>query len=113
MKALAREPADRHTSAAELAQEVQRWQDDQRRQAEDALRRQTEILRSILDSMAEGVLVADATGKLLLMNPRAEHMLGRPEEPTLESFDLESKILRADSVTPFTRNDLPLLRAIR
>jgi len=31
-----------NASAAELAQQVQRWQDDQRRKAEDALRRQSE-----------------------------------------------------------------------
>ena len=61
----AREPDQRYASASDLAQEVQRWQDVQRRQAEDALRRQTEILRSILNGMSEGVLVADTEGKLL------------------------------------------------
>jgi PAS domain S-box-containing protein len=45
LKALAKDPAQRYASAEDLAQEVQRWQDVQRRQAEDALRRQTEILR--------------------------------------------------------------------
>jgi PAS domain S-box-containing protein len=44
LKALAKEPGQRFTRAEDLAQEVQRWQDTQRRRAEDALRRQTEEL---------------------------------------------------------------------
>jgi serine/threonine protein kinase len=44
LKALARDPASRHRSAVELGQEVQGWQDRQRRQAEDELRRAFERL---------------------------------------------------------------------
>jgi serine/threonine protein kinase len=44
LKALSKEPADRHTAAAELAREVQGWQDRQRRRAEDELRRAGERL---------------------------------------------------------------------
>src|SRR5262249_37136579 len=62
LKAVAKDPAQRYARAEELAQEVQRWQDVQRRRAEEALRRQTEILRSILNSMSEGVLVSDEAG---------------------------------------------------
>jgi serine/threonine protein kinase len=38
LKALSKDPADRHGSAVELARRVQGWQDQQRRQAEDELR---------------------------------------------------------------------------
>ncbi|MCE9556025.1 MAG: protein kinase [Planctomycetes bacterium] len=38
LKALAKSPADRFATAAELAQEIQGWQDKQRRKAEDELR---------------------------------------------------------------------------
>jgi serine/threonine protein kinase len=38
LRALARDPADRHATAADLAQEVHGWQDRQRRRAEDNLR---------------------------------------------------------------------------
>ena len=44
------------------------------RQAEDALRQQTRILHSILDSMADGVVVADRDGRFMLFNPAAERM---------------------------------------
>jgi serine/threonine protein kinase len=39
LKALSKAPEDRHATAAELAREVQGWQDRQRRKAEDDLRR--------------------------------------------------------------------------
>lgn len=44
LHALAREPADRHASAAALALEIQGWQDNQRRRAEDDLRHAGERL---------------------------------------------------------------------
>jgi PAS domain S-box-containing protein len=113
MKALAREAAERYGTASELALEVNRWQDDQRRKAEEALRRQTEILRSILDSMADGVLVADSSGQIHLMNPTAERMLGRALEPTLSSLGLESRVYQSDGVTPFEKHQVPMVRAIR
>jgi PAS domain S-box-containing protein len=47
LRALARDPGQRYARAEDLAQEVERWQDTQRRRAEEALRLQTEeLLRS-------------------------------------------------------------------
>jgi PAS domain S-box-containing protein len=45
-------------------------------EAEGALRQQTTILNSILDSMAEGVVVVDPDGKFVLVNPEAQRLLG-------------------------------------
>ncbi len=42
---------------------------------QETLRRQTGILQLILDSMSEGVIVCDAQGDMLLVNPSAERML--------------------------------------
>ena len=42
---------------------------------QEALKRQTGILQMILDSMSEGVIVCDAQGDMLLVNPSAERML--------------------------------------
>jgi PAS domain-containing protein len=44
-------------------------------QSEAALLRQTSILQSILNSMGDGVIVADAKGKILLFNPAAERLI--------------------------------------
>src|SRR5262249_15848253 len=54
LRAMAREPEQRYQTAGDLAHEVDTWQEIQRRKAEDALQRQSEIPQSILDSMGEG-----------------------------------------------------------
>jgi PAS domain S-box-containing protein len=113
LKALAKNPADRYARAEELGQEVQRWQEVQRRRAEDALRRQTEILRSILNNMSEGVVVSDAAGNLLLVNPAAERLIGFSEEATLAGTQSANEFYRPDRVTRFDPRDLPSARAIR
>ncbi len=46
-------------------------------EAEGALRQQTTILNSILDGMAEGVVVVDPDGAFVLVNPEAQRLLGR------------------------------------
>ena len=43
--------------------------------SEEAQQNQTRILQSILDSMSDGVIVADDNGRLILVNPAAETML--------------------------------------
>jgi len=111
LKAMAKDPHERFSSATDLAREVQRWQDVQRRQAEDALRQQTIILRSILNSMSEGVLVADAAGKLIHMNPAAEQMVGRPVDGMLAGTHHINKFYRPDRVSLFDPQDMPSARA--
>lgn len=113
LKAMARDPADRYPRADELAQAVQHWQEVQRRRAEDALRQQTEVLRSILNSMSEGVLVADGVGKVLLINPAGERMIGRVGRATVAEAQSANKFYRPDQVTRFDDRDLPLTRAMR
>src|ERR1022692_3947678 len=45
------------------------------RQAREDLAKQAEVLQSILDSMGDGVVVADSQGRLLHMNPTARRTL--------------------------------------
>lgn len=59
--------AERTAAARERAQELAC--------SEAALRQQTSILQSILDSMGDGVIVTDALGKILLLNPAAKHLI--------------------------------------
>jgi PAS domain S-box-containing protein len=113
LKAMAKARRERFSSASDLAQEVQRWQDVQRRQAEGALRQQTIILRSILNSMSEGVLVADAEGKLIHVNPAAERMIGRPPDATLAGTHQTNEFYRPDRVTRFGPGEMPSARAFR
>jgi PAS domain S-box-containing protein len=114
LHALAKKRSDRYASATELAEQVQQWQDVQRRQAEDALRQQTRILHSILDSMADGVCVADRQGKFILFNRAAERIMGIGTSTVPpEQWSQQYRCFRPDGVTPFPAEELPLARAIR
>ena len=60
------------TFAAFFSSEVaaRRLAEDRQRQTNEALRQQTNILESILNSMGDGVIVADATGKIFFPIPK-------------------------------------------
>jgi PAS domain S-box-containing protein len=85
-----------------------------RKQAEDALRRQTSILQSILHSMADPVVVADEKGRFMLWNRTAERIIGvgltdAPPEEWTQRYGC----YLPDTVTPYPTEDLPLVRALR
>jgi PAS domain S-box-containing protein len=114
LRALAKEPAERPASAAELGQAIQHWQEVQRRQAEDALRRQTKLLQSILDSMTELVMVCDAEGRLTLLNAAAERIPGPRAIGMKQDEALQRHwVFLPDQVTPYPPEQSPLARAIR
>ncbi len=82
--------------------------------SENALRQQTNILKSILNSMADGVVVADASANILLSNPAADRLiraglglgnLGESAEP--------HQTYLPQTVTSHASNEHPLRRAIR
>ncbi len=54
-----------------------------RQRADEALHKQTSVLQSILESMGDGVVVADETGAVLLFNPAAQEMFSTstPDTP--------------------------------
>jgi two-component system NtrC family sensor kinase len=86
----------------------------QRKATEDALRSQTALLQSILDNMADAVIVADETGKFLVCNPAAQRMFGLDRAAT--SFPPSGADFcqyLPDCVTPCAADQLPLARAIR
>jgi|CZKH01.1.fsa_nt_gi PAS domain S-box-containing protein len=82
--------------------------------SQQALESQTLMLQSVLDSISEGLVAADETGKFILWNPAAAKILG------LGATYLPSQEWRAhyglfleDTVTPFPADQLPLVRAVR
>ena len=83
LKAMAKNPDDRYASVAELAQEVLRWQDVQRRAAEDALRQQTEVLRSILDLIPGVVWTSRPDGSIEYANQFWINYTGMSLEETI------------------------------
>jgi signal transduction histidine kinase/response regulator RpfG family c-di-GMP phosphodiesterase len=82
--------------------------------SEAAYRQQTKILRSVLDSMGDGVLVTDDSGNMVLLNPAAEHMVGRRAAGTHQSEWVERfGIYEPGTDTPYPADKLPLSRAMR
>ncbi len=85
----------------------------ERRRSDDALRDQSRLLKCILDSLGEGVVVADDAGKFLYSNPSAERLVGRSfEAAPPEEWQEEYGLLSLDGV-PLSTDQVPLRRAIQ
>jgi PAS domain S-box-containing protein len=79
-----------------------------------ALEAQQRMLRSVLDSMAEGLVATDAQGKFILWNPAAERIVGLgPTNMSPEQWNIHYGVYRPDAVTPFPPEENPLLLAVR
>jgi PAS domain S-box-containing protein len=82
----------------------------------ELLENQTRIMQSVLNGMSDGVLVADEQGNILMYNPAVERMAGsrRNDRPqTIQGSISRRKFFKADKVTPYQADELPLARAIR
>jgi signal transduction histidine kinase len=80
---------------------------------DEALRKQTEVLQSILDSMADAVIVADQDEAGLRFNPAAERMFGAAINTPSDEWSRHYGLYRTDTVTLFPSDELPLRRSIR
>jgi len=91
-----------------------RWAETQARQASKDLQAQAGILQSILNSMGDGVVVADAAGRLLHMNPAARRTLRIPAEgrDVVAWLEAQENYL-PDFVAGQAGRENPLLRAMR
>jgi two-component system, cell cycle sensor histidine kinase and response regulator CckA len=91
------------------------------RQAEElgrsrqSLEDKTLMLQSVLNSMSEGIVVADERGKVVIWNPTADKLL-----PGLGTANIDVQewshhygLYLPDTVTPFPSDQLPLARAIQ
>jgi PAS domain S-box-containing protein len=82
--------------------------------SQEALQGQTLMLQSVLDSMSEGLVVADENGKFIIWKPAAQRIvgLGAADVPSGE-WNQHYGVFLPDTVTPFPPEQNPLLRAIR
>ena len=80
---------------------------------EEALWKQPEVLQSILDSMTDAVAVADLDERLVMFNRAAEQMFGLATDTSADDWSLHYGLYRADTVTLYPADELPLRRAIR
>ena len=77
------------------------------------LRYQSELMDTTFRSISDGIVVADAEGKFLYVNPGAQHIVGMgitggPQEEWAETYGT----YYPDRETPMKTGDLPLIRAI-
>ena len=95
------------------AEELARQAEELARSGE-ALQAQTLMLKSVLDSMAEGLVAADEEGKVLIWNRAAERIVGYgPADLPAEEWSEHYGNYLPDGVTPVPTDQLPLVRAIR
>ena len=68
----------------------------------------------VIETLAEGVIIADVNGKFILFNPVAERILGVGEQAVASSeWTQVYGCFYPDQKTPFPSDELPLARAIR
>lgn len=99
-----------------LSSEVaaRRRAEDRQRQTNEALRQQTNILESILNSMGDGVIVADAGGRIILFNPEAERLVHKGlGEVTLQDWLSRQQTYMPDILTTYPTTEHPLLQTIQ
>lgn len=85
-----------------------------RMQAENRVTKEKRQLEAVLDSLSEGVMVADNKGTFLNTNSAATEITGieaKGQPP--EDWSQEWGCYLPDTVTPFPVMDLPLVRAMR
>lgn len=84
------------------------------RQSEIRHRNQTRVLSSILQSMGEGVVVVDGTGRFIVCNDKAEKLLGTRlgQGHSVANWSGECGLYQANQETPITEDTDPLRRAL-
>ena len=81
------------------------------RESREALRASEARLRTLVETMAEGVVIVDREGQLVFANPRAGEIFGvEPEALTRRSFDDAEWRINAVEGGPFPEEELPFHR---
>src|SRR5262249_11879776 len=103
LRALAKRPVDRPGAATELAQEVQGWQEYERRQAEEALRESEALYHSLVESLPCCVARKDRDGRFTFANQRFCEYVSRPLTQLVGRTDFD--INRTDLAEKYRRDD--------
>ncbi|WP_316170453.1 CHASE3 domain-containing protein [Bradyrhizobium sp. SZCCHNRI1058] len=100
----------RETATSLEAQAVQQRSD--LAAAYDALRRFSAILTNTFNSMAEGVLVVDPEGTIMLSNQAMGRFLGTNVGKTFAEMQAANQFYESDAVTRIVDEELPIARAL-
>ncbi len=86
----------------------------ERKRLEYDLLKQKELFQIILDSLADGVIVADKDGRFLVVNRAAQQMTGIDyTEVPIDKWSEQYGLYEADAVTLYQPQNLPLVRAMQ
>jgi PAS domain S-box-containing protein len=95
-------------------QERLAMQAEELRGSRQALESQAFMLRSVLDSMVEGLVAADEHGEFILWNPAAEKIMGLgPTNLPSGGWSAHYGLYLPDTVTPIPPGETPLERTLR
>jgi PAS domain S-box-containing protein len=74
---------------------------------------QAQVLRSVLETVAEGVVVTDVRGEFLIWNPAAERILGTgPARIPAREWPARFGLSFGENMAPVTPEQVPLVRAL-
>ena len=78
------------------------------------LRDQVDLVSTVFDSMAEGVVVVTGDRGVVVFNPSARRILGLPDAvPDFQDWDREDYLYHPDKATPLAPDEYPLATALR
>jgi CheY-like chemotaxis protein len=81
--------------------------------SEARYREQADVFRSVLESIGEGVAVADKAGRFLVWNPAADLIMGKgPTEQAPAAWPQHYGLRWPDGTSPIAPSDLPLVQAM-
>jgi PAS domain S-box-containing protein len=96
LRALSKDPARRHASAAELGLEIETWQDVQRRQAAEELRRSRERFELAVRGSQDGLWDWDLETDEVFFSPRWKSILGYEDHELANRLDEWSERLHPE-----------------
>jgi len=76
------------------------------------IRHTAEVLQNTIASMADAVLVADETGRILISNPAADRLFGPRSGIGSQEWNASYLLFRPDTKTPLPQEDSPIFRAL-
>ncbi|WP_407154181.1 CHASE3 domain-containing protein [Bradyrhizobium sp. STM 3557] len=81
--------------------------------AYENLRHSSEILENTFNSMAEGVLVVEPDGKIVIANEAVAQFLGMRPGKTFNEMKAANQFYESDGITPIADAALPIARTLR
>lgn len=82
-------------------------------QSRGNLRKQTRILKSVLNTMGDALIVVDEEGRLLMQNPSADRLFGNLEEGTSrDDWHRAAGLCDPETNEPFSLEQGPVFRAL-